>query len=138
MPSVISFCLTFDCTYHHTLAYKFAPLSLNIRLITANMLLELEKLGSKLDFLLQEILGIQIVLGCIIGVLLNVQTNGSSRRAGAGETNNDSAARRETGVQTLLGRNRAIQIGVREVARIFDSTLCDFTLDDQTGIFMFH
>lgn len=54
-------------------------LGLYVRLVTADVLLELEKLCGKLDLLLEEVLGVQFVLGGIVGVLLNVQANGGSR-----------------------------------------------------------
>ena len=59
--------------------HDVSRLGLDIRLVTADMLLKLEKLSGKLDLLLEEILSVQFVLGGIVGVLLNVQANGGSR-----------------------------------------------------------
>lgn len=54
-------------------------LGLDVRLVTADVLLKLQKLCGKLDLLLEEILSVQFVLGGVVGVLLNVQANGGSR-----------------------------------------------------------
>lgn len=59
--------------------HDVSRLGLDIRLVTADVLLKLEKLSGKLDLLLEEILSVQFVLGGIVGVLLNVQANGGSR-----------------------------------------------------------
>lgn len=99
-------------------------LGLDIGLVTANVLLKLQQLRRKLDFLLQEVLGIQVVLGGVVGVLFNVQADGGAGRAGARETDNDPAAGGEAGVQALVGGNGAVQVGVGEVASLGDGALC--------------
>lgn len=53
-------------------------LGLDIGLVTANVLLKLQQLGSKLDLVLQKVLCIKVVLGRIAGVLLNVQADGGA------------------------------------------------------------
>lgn len=98
-------------------------LGLDIGLITANELLELEKLGGHLDLGLEEVLGVQVVRLGVGAVLLEVQANGGAGRASAGETDNDAAARGEGGVQTLVGGDRAVKIGVGEVAGASDGAV---------------
>lgn len=88
------------------------------------MFLELQKSGRKLDLGLQEILGIEVISGGVARVLLNVQADGGTRRAGTRETNNDAATRREASVQALVGRDGTIQVGVGEVASLGDGTAC--------------
>lgn len=105
-------------------AITAAALGLDIRLVTANVLLELEQLRRKLDLVLQEVLGIKIVLGGVVGVLLNVQADGGAGRASARETDNDAAAGGEAGVQALVGGDGAVQVGVGEVAGLGDGALC--------------
>ena len=87
-------------------------LSLDIWLVPADVLLELQQLRSKLDLRLEEILGIHIVGGRIAAVLLNVQSDRGSRRAGTRESHDNTAARRETGKETLVRSNRAVEISV--------------------------
>lgn len=82
------------------------------------MLLKLEQLGSKLNLLLQEDLGVQVVGGRIVAVLLQVQTDGGARGAGTGQADDDAAAGREAGVQTLVGGDGTVEVSVREVAGI--------------------
>lgn len=84
------------------------------------MLLELEKLSGELDLLLQEILGVHLVGGGVAAVLLNVETDGGAGGAGAGQANNDAAAGREAGIQTLVGGDGAVEVGIREVASVGD------------------
>jgi hypothetical protein len=64
---------------HSNTRNDVSRLGLDIRLVTADVLLKLEKLSGKLDLLLEEILSVKFVLGGIVGVLLNVQANGGSR-----------------------------------------------------------
>lgn len=97
----------FGLNTHHV-----TRLGLDVRLVTADMLLELEKLSCKLDLLLQEVLSIELIFGGVAGVLLNVKADGSSRGASTGESDNNSATGGEASVQTLLGGNRAVEIGV--------------------------
>lgn len=85
------------------------------------MLLELEKLSGKLNLLLEEVLRVQVVRRRIARVLLNVKTDSGARRASARETNDNAASRRESGVQALVGGDRAIEISVFEVASLGDS-----------------
>lgn len=80
------------------------------------MLLKLKQLRGKCNFLLEEVLGIEIVLGGIVGVLLNVQTDGGAGRTSAREADDNAAARGEAGKQTLVGGDGAVKIGVGEVA----------------------
>lgn len=91
-------------------------LSLDIGLVAADVLLELEELSSELDLGLEEILGIKIVGGGVAGVLLDVKADGGAGGASAGETDDDTAAGGEAGVQALVGGNRAIEVSVGEVA----------------------
>lgn len=83
-------------------------LGLDIGLVTADVLLELEELSGKLDLLLKEVLSIELILGGIAGVLLNVKADSSSRRASTRESDDDTAAGGEAGVQTLLGGDGAV------------------------------
>lgn len=55
-----------------------ACLGLDIRLVTVDMLLELQKSRSELDLGLQEILGIKVVSGGVARVLFNVQADGGT------------------------------------------------------------
>lgn len=56
---------------------------LDIRLVTANMLLELEELGSEGYLASQEVLSIKIVCVGVVAVLLNVQPDSSAGGASA-------------------------------------------------------
>lgn len=67
------------------------------------MLLELEKLGGKLDLGLEEVLGVQVVRGGVLAVLLEIKTNSGARRACTREANDNAATRGKGGVQTLVG-----------------------------------
>lgn len=54
-------------------------LCLDIGLVASDKLLELEQVRRELDLGLQEVLGIEVVLGLVVRVLLNVQADGGSR-----------------------------------------------------------
>lgn len=53
-------------------------------------------------------------------MLLEVETDGSTRRARSGETDDDAAARRELGIQALVRGHGPVKVGVREVTGISD------------------
>lgn len=89
------------------------------------MLLELEQFCGKLDLSLEEVLGIELVLGGVAGVLFNVQADGRSRRTSSRQTHDNAATRVETGIETLVGGDGAIEIGIREVSSLGDSAVCD-------------
>lgn len=89
------------------------------------MLLELEQFCGKLDLSFEEVLGIEIVLGGVAGVLLNVQANGRSRGARSGQTHDNAAAGVETSVEALVGGDGAVEIGVGEVSSLGDSAVCE-------------
>lgn len=55
-----------------------AFLCLDIGLITANMLLELQQLSRELNLSLEEVLGIHVVGRGVAAVLLDVETDGSA------------------------------------------------------------
>lgn len=76
---------------------------LDVGLVASDVLLELEKLGSELDLLLQEVLGVQVVRGGVARVLLDVQTDGGAGGAGTRETDDDAASRGEAGIEALIG-----------------------------------
>lgn len=86
------------------------------------MLLELEQLSGKGNLFLEEVLGIEVVLGSIAGVLLDVQADSGTGRASTGETDNNAAARGEAGKEALVGGDGAVKIGVREVTGTGDGT----------------
>lgn len=110
---------TTDCT-----------LRLDVRGVTANILLELEKLGGELDLVLEEVLGVEFVRGWILAVLLDVEADGSARGAGARKTDDDAAAAREARVQALARRDGAVEVRVREVAGIGDGAVADLGADE--------
>lgn len=99
-------------------------LGLDIRFVAADMLLELEQLGRKLDLGLEEVLRIQVVCRGVTAVLLNVQTDSRAGRAGTRQTNDDATARGEARVQTLVGGDGSIKVGVREVAGFGHGAFC--------------
>lgn len=76
------------------------------------MLLELKKFGGELDVWLQEVLGILSVGASVGGVLLDIQTDGSSRAASARQADDDAGAVRELHVQALVRGDAAVEIGV--------------------------
>lgn len=100
-------------------------LGADIGLVAADVLLELEELRGKLDLGLEEVLRVLVVGGRVAAVLLNVQADGGARGAGAGETHDDAAARGEAGVQALVRRDGAVEVGVGKVASGGDGALCE-------------
>lgn len=68
-----------SCVPHFNTHHAAPRLGLDVRLVTADVLLKLEKLCGKLDLLLKKILSVQFVFRGVVGVLLNVQANGGSR-----------------------------------------------------------
>ncbi len=87
------------------------------------MLLKLQQSRCEFDVWLQEVLGVQTVALNITSVLLNVQTNGSARAARSRKTDNDARSIGELDIETLVRRNAAIEIGVREVTSIGNYTV---------------
>lgn len=98
-------------------------LCLNVRLIPANKLLELQQLGRHLDFRLEEVLRIHIVRRGIAAVLLDVQANRRSRRPSSREPNDDAAPAGEARIETLVGGNGAVEVGIGEVSSLGNSAV---------------
>ncbi len=87
------------------------------------MLLEFEQLSGHADLGLQEVLGVHGILGRVAGVLLDIQANGGAAGSSARQAHDDTAARREAGVEALVGRDGAVEIGVGEVAGLGDGAI---------------
>lgn len=77
-------------------------LGLDVGLVTADVLLELEQASGELDLLLEEDLCVEVVGGGVAAVLFQIQADGGTRGAGTGETNDDAASGGELGVQALV------------------------------------
>jgi hypothetical protein len=95
-------------------------LSLDIRLGTANELLQLEEIGGELDVVLEVVLCVHVVCLLVGIVLLNVQTDGGAAGTGTRQTDNDSAAVVELDVDTLVLADAAVKVGVAEVVGLDD------------------
>lgn len=105
-------------------------LSLDIRLSAADVFLQLEEIGRELDVVLEVVLRIEVVRLLVGLVLLNVQTDGSTTAASAGQTNDDAASVVEFDEDTLVLANAAIEIGVREVIGLDDLAAGDGGADE--------
>lgn len=105
-------------------------LGLDIRLGTANELLQLEEVGGELDVVLEVVLCVHLVCLLVGIVLLNVQTDGGAAGSGTRQTDNDSAAVVELDVDTLVLADAAIKIGVAEVVGLEDLAARDGGSDE--------
>lgn len=92
----------------------------DIRLLTANVLLELKQLQSQSHVVLQVLVRGEAELAGIALVLLNVQTDRGAAAASSRQTDDDAAAVVELDVQTLVLGHAAVQVGVGEVADVDD------------------
>lgn len=108
-------------------------LGLDIRLLTSNVGLELEKLQSRSNVLAQVFLGIETELGAIALVALNVQTDGSATAASTGQTHDNAAAIIELEVKTLVLGDTAVKVSVREVAGIDNLATIDLSCGGALG-----
>jgi len=95
-------------------------LGLDIRLGTANELLQLEEVGGELDIVLEVVLCVHLVCLLIGIVLLNIQTDGGTARASTRQTDNNSAAIVKLDVDTLVLADTTVKVGVAEVVGLDD------------------
>lgn len=95
-------------------------LSADVRLLAADELLEVEQREGESNVVLQVLGRSQAKLALVALVLLNVQTDRGTAAAGAGQTDDDTAAIIELSVQALVLGHAAVQVGVGEVAHIGD------------------
>lgn len=109
-------------------------LSLDIRLLATHILLELEERESQGDVVSQVLLGIETELGLVGLVALNIQTDGCTTAASAGQTDDDAAAVVELGVQALVLGNAAVEIGVGEVAGVNNLAASNFRADKGVAV----
>lgn len=97
---------------------KKRKLSLDIRVLPADVLLELQQRHSKGHVVLEVVLSVHAKLALVALILLNIQTNGSTAAACAGEADHKAAAVVELDIQTLVLGHAAVQVGVGKVARV--------------------
>jgi hypothetical protein len=105
-------------------------LSADIRLDTADELLQLEEVGGELDVVLEVLLGVKAELAGVGLVLLDVQTDGGAAGTGAGETDDDAAAVVELDVDALVLADAAVEVGVGEVVGLDDLAASDGGADE--------
>lgn len=109
-------------------------LGLNIGLLTADKLLELEELQGEGDVVGKVFLGIEAELGAIALVALNVQTDGGATAASAGQTDDNAGAVIELGVQALVLRDAAVEVSVGEVTGVNDLAARDGGADEGVAV----
>lgn len=109
-------------------------LSLDIRLLTANILLELEQRQGKGNVVSQVLLSIEAELGLVALIALDVQTDGGSAAAGTRQTNDNAAAIVELDVQALVLGDTAVEVSVGEVTGINDLAGGDGRADEAVTV----
>lgn len=90
-------------------------LSSNSGLVSTNKLLELEVGHNLVDDILEVVLGRLTKLRGVRLMFLDVESNSGAGRTSSRQSDNKSSAVGELDVQTLVGRDRAVEIGVFKV-----------------------